>query len=149
MKRLKEEEGKSLAEIGRVYGISKVAVFKRLKTLEKRYPVNLTKLDILETPGTCPPAITLSHEPHEVTEDVTRSPVNGGILRVEEPTAPKYLRKKDTGEVFIATRFLLQRADMEPYSGPVPWAEKKESVQQAEEVFWNPVSKKWGKGVET
>ncbi len=107
--RLRNVEKKSLAEIGKVYGISKVAVFKRLKRLEKVNGVNLIKPKIQKGANieTVSPMIN------------ARQPEKCSIQGVRA-TRPKYLRQVTTGRIYVYNDVYAEREDMEPFEGPLP-----------------------------
>ena len=105
--RLRNIEKKSLAEIGRLCGgISKVAVFKRLRKVNA---VNLTKPHLQQAAKTetSPPQVNAN----QTWKCITRG-VNG--------TRPKYLRQRTTGRIYVYNDGYAGRQDMEPYDGLLP-----------------------------
>lgn len=88
-------EGKSFKEIGEVFGVSKVAIYKRYKVMS-----------------------TFTNKKNEVNKDnneISHDIQNSDAIPKYDPNQ-RYLRKKDTGKILIWTPFLAERPDMEEFN---------------------------------
>ncbi len=88
-------EGKSFAEIGKFFRVSKVAIYKRYKGMS-----------------------TFINKKNEVNKvnDETSPDIQDSDARPKYDPNQRYLRKKDTGKILIWTPFLAERPDMEEFN---------------------------------